>query len=197
MKYLCVLSALFIFVSCNQSQGQEESKNPHEFGKKLIEAGFLKYADSAKVDSLKLRIIDSFNIYNEGINKLVFVDAEELAEFNFDFFMPEINRILAQRNVRVKVITAPDYEVSNDIFINGDKLKLYTRDQMKLRTFWNNASHNFFAKINEFLKDKHLEEKFYLLYGDNDLHVFLLTVNQQKIIAEWYDNNENEIPYAP
>ena len=54
----------------------------------LIDKGFLKYADSSKVDSLKTQLISSFDIYEDENFKIAHIDAEELAEFSFDFFLP-------------------------------------------------------------------------------------------------------------
>jgi len=51
--------------------------------------------------------------------------------------------------------------------------------------------------MNELLIAEGIEEKFYLLYGGNDLNVMFLTEKQYVIIAERYKNNKNEIPYLP
>ena len=57
------------------------------YATELIDNGFLKYADSSKVDSLKTQLRDSFNIYEDDNFKIAHIDAEELAEFSFDFFL--------------------------------------------------------------------------------------------------------------
>ncbi|MPQ49312.1 hypothetical protein GCQ56_20150 [Marinifilum sp. N1E240] len=201
MKYLSFILSALIFMSCNQSSNKNEKQNSNDLdkisGKELIENGFLDYSDSLRVDSLKNEIIESFNIYSENNNRFVHIDAEELSEFNFDFFMPQLNRILSKRDLRLEIETAIDYDSSNDILINGQKLKLYTNSELEAGTFWDSAPSNFFKKVNEILKGQNIKERFYLLYGGNDLHTFLLTENQFKIISERYKNENNEIPYLP
>jgi len=75
MKYLTFILSALIIMSCNQSPTKNENKNSNNldkiFGKKLIENGFLDYANSLKVDSLKIGILKSFNIYDEDHNKFV------------------------------------------------------------------------------------------------------------------------------
>ncbi|MGN6492899.1 MAG: hypothetical protein ACTHLE_12945 [Agriterribacter sp.] len=63
------------------------------YATELIDNSFLKYADSSKVDSLKTQIENSFNIYEDENFKIAHIDAEELAEFSFDFFLPTLNKI--------------------------------------------------------------------------------------------------------
>jgi hypothetical protein len=168
-----------------------------ELGERLIENNFLGFADSSKYDSLKYNLIQSFEIYDENIFKLVHIDAEELAEFNFDFFIPALNTILKKRNFKLSVLIANDYEKTYNIHINGVKIKLYTDEELRNKTFWDTGPRNFFKKVNELLYNKGMNEKFYLLYGGNDLQAILLTLNQFKIIEEKYKSNKNEIPYLP
>jgi len=137
------------------------------------------------------------NSQDEDNFKIVHIDAEELAEFNFDFFMPQINEILLKQDIELEVKKADDIEYTYEVFINGEKMKLYTEQELNDYSFWNTAPRNFFRKVNDILKNKGSEEMFYLLYGGNDLHVILLTDNQYKIISEKYVNNKKEIPYLP
>jgi len=201
MKYLSFIISALIFISCNKSPNKNENQNSKNldkiYGKKLIENGFLDYADSLSVDSLKIEIIESFNIYNEDNNRFAHIDAEELTEFNFDFFIPQLNRILSKRDLRLEVETASDFESSNDILINGQKIKLYTNAELETGAFWDSGPRNFFRKVNDILKRQNIEERFYLLNGGNDLHTFLLTENQFTIISERYKDEKNEIPYLP
>lgn len=95
----------------------------------LIEHDFLKYADSLKMDSLKMNIRDSFIIYDENTNKFAIIDAEELTEYNFDFFLPEVNKMLKKRDLELVVEPAKDYQTSNDLFINGEKINLYSQEE--------------------------------------------------------------------
>jgi len=63
-----------------------------KFAAELIDNDFLKYPDSLNIDSLKIQILSEFDIYDDNNFKIVHIDAEELAEFNFDFFLPKLNK---------------------------------------------------------------------------------------------------------
>ena len=125
------------------------------------------------------------------------IDAEELSEFNFDFFLPNLNKILAKRGVNLSTQKLNEKEKFYEVLINGDTINLYTEEELAKRTFWDTAPRNFFRKLNEILKATNSIESFYLLYGGNDLHVVLLTDKQLSIIAEYYKNEPKEIPYKP
>ena len=178
---------------------KETSKLIYEniYGQKLINSDFLKYAENSKIDSLETHLKNSFDIYDVDNFKVVHIDAEELAEFSFDFFLPQLNRILKKRNMNLTVKTANDYENTNDIIINGEKINLYTKKELDNQTFWNTAPRNFFKKVNELLKAKNSNEQFYLLYDGNDLHTLLLTDEQFSIISEYYKDNDKAKPYKP
>lgn len=94
MKQLALLFYSIFLFSCNQNAKrqndnmQKPSKGNH--ATELIDNGFLKYADNSNVDSLKTQIVDSFDIYEENNFKITHIDAEELAEFSFDFFLPSL-----------------------------------------------------------------------------------------------------------
>lgn len=205
MKQLTILFFSIFLISCNQKvQTLDNSKSnvikektENIYGKELIDNYFLKYADNSKMDSLKAKLINNFDIYDEDNFKISNIDAEELAEFSFDFFLPQLNKILKKRNVNLTVKLADDYEKTNDIIINGEKLNLYTKKELDNQTFWNTAPRNFFNRINEILKSKNIDEQFYLLYSDNDLQTILLTDKQFSIISEYYKDNEKEKPYKP
>ncbi len=201
MKHLAYLLYALLFFSCSkqdENQRDEQTSFPNEnYGKQLLESDFLKYADSSKYDSLKYELINSFNIYDEKNNKIAHIDAEELSEFNFDFFLSTLNKILKKRGDHLNVQNAVDYETTQDILINGKKIKLYTKEELNNGVFLRSAPVNFFKEINEQLLNKKTEESFYLLYEGNDLHVLLLTATQYKIIAEKYKNEPKEIPYSP
>ncbi len=166
-------------------------------GAQLLDSGFLDYADSSKLDSLKSGLVNSFDIYDKANNKIAHIDAEELAEFSFGFFLPRLNEMLAKREFELKVQTADDYSTSNDILLNKERIRLYTRTELEKGIFWNSASRSFFKEINRQLGIKKITESFYLLYEGNDLHVLLLTASQHRIIAEKYKNEPKEIPYLP
>jgi hypothetical protein len=166
-------------------------------GSDLIAADFLSYTDSLYIDSLTNRIRNSFDIYDERNNKILHVDAEELAEFQFGFFLPRLKFILSKRNFELDVKTADNYETSNEVFLNGEKIQLYTKDELENSDFWDKASRTFFKKVNDLLKKEKLNESFFLLYNGNDLHVLLLTDKQFAIIADKNRNEPKEIPYRP
>ena len=189
-----------LLFSCNQKAQTQKGnikKSDSIFATELIENDFLRYADSSNIDGLKKQLKNSFDIYEDDNFKIVHIDAEELAEFNFDFFLPQLNKMLGKRNVNLTVETANDYEKTNYIIINGEKLCLYTKKELDNLTFWDTAPRNFFKKVNKILKTKNIDEQFYLLYGGNDLHTLLLTDKQFLIISEYYNDNDKEKPYKP
>lgn len=196
---------LSILLSCgqkaqtqNQNNQKENTQKPDSiYAAELINNDFLNYAEISKIDSLKKDLKDSFNIYDEANFKIADIDAEELAEFNFDFFLPRLNKMLAKRNVQLTVETTIDFEKTNDILINGERINLYTKQELDNFTFWDTAPRNFFKKANEILKAKNVDEQFYLLYGGNDLHTLLLTKKQFLIITEYYRDSEKNKPYTP
>ena len=205
MKQLTILFFSRFLISCNQKAQTQNKSKPNVnmeksdsiYGKKLIDNDFLKYVDNSKKDSLKTELKKSFDIYDEDNFKIIHIDAEELAEFSFDFFLPQLNKIFEKRNVSLTIKPADDYEKTNDIIINGEKLNLYKKKELDAQTFWDTAPRNFFKKINEILKTKNIDEQFYLLYGGNDLQTILLTDKQFSIISEYYKDNEKEKPYKP
>jgi len=200
MKQILLLYSILL-VSCNQNTKTQnrniQKHNRENYAIELINSDFLKYADSSKVDSLKTQLIKSFDIYDDENFRIADIDAEELSEFNFDFFLPDLNKILAKRDIKLSVQKLNDKENSYDILFNGDTIKLYTEEELNKGTFWDTAPRNFFQKLNEILKTKNSNENFYLLYGGNDLHAILLTERQLSIIEEYYKKEPKEIPYRP
>jgi len=163
----------------------------------LYENGFLKFADATQIGSLKSDLIDSFDIYSEDNNKFVQVDAEELAEFSFEFFMANLNKILEKRKFFLDVKAANDHELSHKVLINDSIVQLYTKEELEKEDFWDTAPRNFFKEVNRQLQMSQIDESFYLLYGGNDLCVLLLTEHEQKIIAEKYADDIKAVPYLP
>lgn len=188
---------IFIFLSFfSFSQKKDISKNKI-FGERLIEKNFLEFADVDKIDSLRIEVVDSFNIYNEYNYRIAAIDAEELAELNFDFFIPQLNKILAKRKYYLEIKIEEDFERSFGIIINNEKMKLYSKNELEDDSFWDTAPRNFFKKVNKLLVDNGIKEQFYLLYSGNDLNTMLLSELQAKIIAEYYSFKKSEIPYLP
>ena len=200
MKQIIILLFSVILIGCNQNvQTQKDNmqKSDSIYATELIDNEFLKFADSSKVDSLKTQLQNSFYIYDDDNYKITHIDAEELAEFSFDFFVPNLNRLLEKRQVNLSVKKLNSNDNSFDILINEDTIQLYSQNDLNNSLFWDTAPRNFFKKVNEILKTKNIDEQFYLLYGGNDLHTLLLTDKQFSIISEYYINNDKEKPYKP
>lgn len=201
MKQLALIFYSLFVISCNH-YAPAHSDNMGKPGKRghaiaLIDNGFLKYADSSKIDNLKLRLINTFDIYEDGNFRIAHVDAEELAEFSFDFFLPGLNRILAKRGMNLSVRKLNDNENSFDVLINGDTIQLYNKSDIDNNSFRDTASRTFFRKLNGILKEKDSDEQFYLLYSGNSLHALLLTYKQFSVISDYYKHNDKEQPYKP
>src|SRR5688572_29811913 len=177
MKLLVIPLSIFLF-GCNQNEPNQtnsmQKPDKMNYAKELIDNGFLKYADSSKIDSLKAQLTNSFDIYSEDNFKIADIDAEELAEFSFDFFLPNLNRILVKREIELFAHKLNANDNSFDALINGDTIQLYTQKDLDSNTFWDTAPRNFFQKVNDIIKTKHVDEQFYLLYDGNDLHAILL-----------------------
>jgi hypothetical protein len=201
MRLLISTIVILLCFSCSRDKATADNQ-PHQtydstLANNLIMADFLMYADSLIIDSLTDQVKKSFDIYDDRNNKILHVDAEELAEFQFGFFLPRLNIILNKRNFNLEVKTADNYETSNEVFLNGEKIQLYTKSELENSDFWDKASRTFFKKLNELLKKKNINESFFLLYNGNDLHALLLTDRQFNIIADKLKNEPKEIPYRP
>lgn len=133
--------------------------------------------------------------YSDSV--LTHIDAEELCEFSFDFFLPQLNQILTKRDLNLDVQDADDYESSHEIEINGRQVKLFKNEELSNGKFWDSGPRNFFKTVNEILRDKNIDEQFYLLYGGNDLHAVFLTEQQFELMSKMNKDDENEIPYLP
>jgi hypothetical protein len=201
MKQISFLFYSIFLFSCNQNVKTQNDDNMQKSDSnsaiELIDNDFLKYAENSKVDSLKTQLRNSFDLYDDDNFKIAHIDAEELAEFSFDFFIPSLNRILEKRQVNLSVKKLNADDKSFDIIINQDTIQLYSQKDIDNNLFWDTAPRNFFKKVNEILKTKNIDERFYLLYGGNDLHTLLLTEKQFSIISEYYTDNKKEKPYKP
>jgi hypothetical protein len=200
-SHLLLFFCLILGISCNQQQQQKDTANEmaerKTYAKRLMDEGFLKYANPSMVDSLTTQLIDSFDIYSDNIFRMTHIDAEELAEFSFDNFMPGLNRILAKRGLELSVRKLNKDENSYDMIIDQDTIQLYKQNDLDNGSFWETASRNFFRKVNTILARHNNNEQFYLLYGGNDLEVILLTDRQYSLISSYYKQTRKEIPYKP
>jgi hypothetical protein len=186
MKYLFTAIALFFGIgfSKNKTSADEQKKLDATSGVKLVEANYLRFADTLNIDYVRSQVNDYFNIYQEGINKFVHIDAEELAEFQFNSIIKQLNSILKKRSFSLNIDKTVDYKNTHEILINGETIQLYTKNDLENGEFWDVASRSFFRKVNQLLKkENQIDESFYLVYGGNDLHVFLLTelINEAKL----------------
>jgi phosphatidate phosphatase PAH1 len=199
MKTILSFLIISFLISCTSSttkQVQPENKDK-KFGQQLIHQGFLKYSDSTQLTKLEKGLLTNFDIYNRANAKIFDIDAEELAEFNFDFFLPEMNKMLEKRNLQLNIQLLPEKNDSYSILINNEEVLLYKKNEMENYSFWDKAPRNFFKKINQLLKQKGRDEVFYLMYGGNDLHAILLTKAQHNTIISYYAKIKREQPYLP
>ena len=105
--------------------------------------------------------------------------------------------MLERREFKLNVKISDDYGSSNDVVINGKRIRLYTKEELENGIFGNRLQRISFKEINKQMNSQKVSESFYLLYGGNDLHVLLLTTSQHKIITEKYKGETGEIPYLP
>lgn len=198
MKFLIPpIILLLCFSCCCDKTPQEQITLDSIYGSQLVDSDYLKYADRKDISLQTEQVRKDFGIFDERHHKMLHVDAEELAEFNFDFFLPGLNVILGKRHFHLDIQPAANYETSNEVFLNGEKIQLYSGEEFEKGNYRDMAARRFFKKLNELLKKHHREESFFLLHDDNDLHEFLLTAKQYKIIAERYKDEPVEIPYKP
>jgi hypothetical protein len=148
MKVALPLVILLFCLGCSQEKteaNERPTKNDAQpYANELIDNDFLLFADSSLRDSLAGQIKNSFYIYSERSNKILHVDAEALAEFHFDFFLPQLTAMLDKRKVPLDIKTASDYETSNEILINSQKVKLYTKGGDEQRDFLGYSSEEIF-----------------------------------------------------
>ena len=95
-----------------------------------------------KTEGTPQTVLDTFDFYSDEV--LIQVDAEELCEFSFDFFLPQLNRSLKEDGVVLDVQLTPDYETSFEVTINGIVSKLYTQAELSNGTFWDSGPRTFF-----------------------------------------------------
>lgn len=185
-------------ISCsdiNTSKTQETTEI--NLGKELLNADYLAFAYTSMLDTLNQEILNEFNIYNKATFKFCSIDAEELAEFNFEFFSKDLKNILSKRDFELNIFTPDGYDTSYTVSINGKEIQLYTKNDLNDYTFWEKAAKNFFQEINRQLNVKGIQEQFYLINGGNDLSTLLLTQKQFEIITNEYQNSPKYAPYLP
>lgn len=165
-------------MSCSQKSDQSKKSNTGN-------------ESTTNLDSIESTLV----FYNDSI--LTSIDAEALCEFNFDFFLPQLNQKLNEKDFKLDVQTVEDYENSFEIIINGHRVKLYSKEELSNGKFWDSGPRNFFRVVNDLLKEKNIDKQFYLLYSGNDLNTVFLTKQQFELMSEISKGNENETPYLP
>lgn len=178
MKQILYILIALMVVSCSQNSKRSEQDVSNKQGESAIALTEV-----------------SIDFYNDSV--LTSIDAEELCEFNFDFFLPQLNQILNEQDLKLEVQIMDDYENSFEIAVNGSPLKLYSKEELSNGKFWDSGPRNFFSVVNNILKEKNVDKKFYLLYDGNDLHSIFLTEKQFESMSKINTNDKKEIPYLP
>ena len=87
MRYLIILVLILSYCNIrNDNKAIAQTKNQDSLVNELVNADFLQYTDSSKIDSVRQSFIKDGYIFSPEINKYVHIDAEELVEGSFDFF---------------------------------------------------------------------------------------------------------------
>ncbi len=198
MRYLIFL--IVILCSCNIKQDSSviaQTPNQDSLVNGLVENDFLLFTDSSKIDSVRQSFIKDGYIFSTEINRYVHIDAEELAEGSFNFFKNDLTKILKKRGLEITFSTTENFEKLHEVMINNRKFNLYDDKNLADFSFWDIGSRRFFNAINLELEKSKSNERFYLLYGGNDLGAILLTDEQFELIEKNNEGNAKEIPYKP
>ncbi|MBK6962674.1 MAG: hypothetical protein IPH20_01750 [Bacteroidales bacterium] len=163
----------------------------------LVQNDFLIFTDSSKIDSVRQSFIKDGYIFSTEINRYVHIDAEELAEGSFNFFKNDLTKILKKRGLEITFSTTGNFEKLHEVMINNRRFNLYDDKNLADFSFWDIGSRRFFNAINLELEKSKSNERFYLLYGGNDLGAILLTDEQFELIEKINEGNAKEIPYKP
>lgn len=198
MRYLIIL--ILIFSSCNirhDNKAISQTKNQDSLVNELVNTDFLQFADSSKIDSVRQSFIKDGYIFSPEINRYLHIDAEELSEGSFDFFKITLTNILKKRGLEITFSTTENFEKLHEVKINNETFALYDDKNLADYSFWDIAPRRFFEKLNKELEKSKSQERFYLIYGGNDLGAILLTERQFNLIAKINEGNTKEIPYKP
>ncbi len=198
MRYLIFL--IVILCSCNIKQDSSviaQTPNQDSLVNGLVENDFLLFTDSSKIDSVRQSLIKDGYIFSTEINRYVHIDAEELAEGSFNFFKNDLTKILKKRGLEITFSTTENFEKLHEVMINNRRFNLYDDKNLADFSFWDIGSRRFFNAINLELEKSKSNERFYLLYGGNDLGAILLTDEQFELIEKINEGNAKEIPYKP
>jgi hypothetical protein len=197
MRYLIFFIAILSFCNIKHDKSVIAQTHPDSLTIALVQNDFLLYTDSSKIDSVRESFIKDGYIFSPEINRYVHIDAEELAEGSFDFFRTDLIRILKRRGIAITFSTTENFEKLHEVMINNKRFNLYEDKHLDDYSFWDIGSHRFFKSINEELEMSNSNERFYLIYGGNDLGAILLNDIQFRIIETINEENPKEIPYKP
>lgn len=198
MRYLIILTLML--GSCNirhDNKAITTTKNQDSLVNELLNSDFLQFTDSSKIDSIRQALFKDGYIFSSEINRYLHIDAEELAEGSFSFFNSDLTNILNKRGLEIPFSTTENFEKLHEVRINNETITLFDDKNLADYSFWDIAPRRFFEKINQELEKSKSQERFYLIYGGNDLGVILLTEKQFNIIAKINEGNTTEIPYKP
>ncbi len=198
MRYLIILT--LILSSCNNRHDNKaisQTKYQDSLVYELVNTDFLQFTDSSNIDSVRQSFIKDGYIFSSEINRYLHIDAEELAEGSFDFFKADLTNILKKRGLEITFSTTENFEKLHEVKINNGTFTLFDDKNLADYSFWDIAPRRFFEKINIELEKSKSQERFYLIYGGNDLGAILMTERQFNIIAKINEGNTKEIPYKP
>jgi hypothetical protein len=108
-----------------------------------------------------------------------------------------LTKILKKRGLEITFSTTENFEKLHEVMINNRRFNLYDDKNLADFSFWDIGSRRFFNAINLELEKSKSNERFYLLYGGNDLGAILLTDEQFELIEKINEGNAKEIPYKP
>jgi hypothetical protein len=198
MKYLIILIVILGSCSINHDNSViSQTANQDSLVNELVQSDFLRYADSSALDSVRQSFLKDGYIFSPEIHRFVHIDAEELAEGSFASFKPDLTKILNKRGLEITFSTTENFEKLHEVMINAEVFALFDDKNLADYSFWDIAPRRFFDKLNQELEKSKSLERFYLLYGGNDLGAILLTDQQFRIIEKLNEGNTKEIPYKP
>lgn len=138
--------------------------------------------------------MNSFNIYEEDTNKYV-LDEENIAEFTFDAFMPQIEKCLRKKYYNWCRSSERLWKTYS-VIINNEALKLYIDENQKEKSLIENSTSIFFKKLNNSKKSNFVKKNF-ICFMVEMIWEHLLDEKQFEIIKERYKGNSGDIPYLP
>lgn len=173
----------------------EKTKSYLEFSMLLDELesiGFFKYLDSDKINEVKKEAIKSEYLYGDTGRDFL-ADEEDLSEGGVGTFFLEISPFLEKQGIQLIINNEDFNEEKYEIQVNSEKYTLYTQIDVDNEEYVETNTRRAFSIINKLLEGAGTKERFFALYGWNDLvAIFLTNEMYEKIIK--YEQDENERP---